>query len=65
MVLVRSLFFISATYNFELSAVYVPTRKNDLADSLSRLDIVQFKRLAPRAERYQTFPAPVDLGKGC
>jgi hypothetical protein len=33
----RELFWLSATYNFEISAQYVPGRCNDLPDAISRL----------------------------
>jgi hypothetical protein len=34
---IRELFWLSAIYNFEISAVYVPGRCNDLPDAISRL----------------------------
>ena len=42
MALIRKLFFICALYNFEISAVYLPSKSNVLADSLSRFDFKRF-----------------------
>ena len=33
----RTLFWLSATYNFHLTAVYIPGEQNTLADAISRL----------------------------
>jgi hypothetical protein len=39
-------------YNFTFSAKHVPGVKNDLTDSLSRLQIDKFRQLAPQAEKH-------------
>ena len=57
--LVRLLFFISATYRFEVSSCYVSTTTNDIADSLSRLQFARFFHLAPQADTQMTTPCTV------
>ena len=54
--LVRHLFYISAKCSFELSACYVNTKVNDIADSLSRLQFARFRTLAPGADCNMTPP---------
>ena len=56
MTLVRELFFIAAKYQFEMSACYVNTRDNSVADSLSRLQFTRFQKLAPHADTCMTTP---------
>ena len=56
MILVRSLFYISAMFNFEVSCCYVNTKLNSVADSLSRLQFERFFSLAPCANKSMTFP---------
>ena len=41
------LFFIEASYGFELSASYIPTKANDLADDLSRNNLSSFLYKVP------------------
>ena len=47
MFLLRQITLNGLRYNRRVSAKYVSTKSNFLADSLSRLDIAKFKRLAP------------------
>ena len=54
--LVRALFYLSATYQFEVTATWIGTKVNTLADALSRLDFHKFWRLAPAAEIAMTRP---------
>ena len=54
--LIRKLFFICAKHDFEVSMCYVNTKDNDIADSLSRLQLDRFKRLAPHADQHMTMP---------
>lgn len=54
--LIRKLFFISATYNFEISMCYINTKVNDTADALSRLQFDRFRQLAPNADQLMTLP---------
>ena len=63
MVLVRSLFYICARFNFECSAVHVPGIQNEIADALSRMDIARFRDLAVDADLYQTFPSSIDFNE--
>ena len=44
--LVRTLFYLSATYHFEIMAVWIDTKTNTVADALSRLDFFRFWNLA-------------------
>jgi len=62
MTLVRSLMFLCAIHSFELTAVYINTRDNDVADALSRLDWYRFWRLVPDADILTTLPAPIPDG---
>ena len=58
--LVRQLFYICAQYNIELSAKYVSTVNNGIADSLSRLQFNRFRSLAPCANTFMTLPIHAD-----
>ena len=58
--LVRHLFYISATHNFELSACYVNMKVNTIANSLSRLQFDRFRVVAPDADLLMTTPALCD-----
>ena len=42
MTLIRKLLFIAAFFNFKITAVYLPSETNVLADSLSRCDYKRF-----------------------
>ena len=50
MELIRKLFFISATYEFELRSIYISTSDNIIADALSRLKFNMFRREVPDAD---------------
>lgn len=54
MKLMRTLVMCAATNNFSIYSKYVPTKLNDIADSLSRFQMQRFRRLAPNAD-----PTPV------
>ena len=54
--LVRALCYLSATYQFEISATWIGTKVNTIADSLSRLDFHKFGALAPNADTVMTRP---------
>ena len=58
--LVRKLFFVCATWNINLLAQHIPGRDNYVADRLSRLQVDEFHRMAPEAERNPT-PIPSKL----
>ena len=60
--LVRRLFFIAASCQFECKAVYVNTKVNTIADSLSRYNWALFREVAPHADYRMT--QPVMLGEG-
>ena len=45
--MLRCLFFVEASYGFELSASYIPTKANDLADDLSRNNLSSFLSKVP------------------
>ena len=51
--MVRCLFFIEALYGFELSASYIPTKANDLADDLSRNNLSSFLCKVPALQGNQ------------
>lgn len=54
MILVRHLFHIASTFNFEVRLRYIKSRDNVAADLLSRLNIDDFKRLYPFTDRNAT-----------
>ena len=60
MVLVRALTMKCLEYNLVLKAEHTPGSKNEIADSLSRLQMDRFHRLAPTAEKYPV-PMPAHL----
>ena len=45
--MLRCLFFVEASYGFELFASYIPTKANDLADDLSRNNLSSFLSKVP------------------
>ena len=45
--MLRCLFFVEASYGFELSASYIPTKANDQADDLSRNNLSSFLSKVP------------------
>ena len=59
MQLVRTLFFISATHEFEFTSVYVNTHDNTVADALSRLRFDIFYKQLPNADFTMTQPVVV------
>ena len=61
MVLLRTLFYVAATYQFEFSSQYINTKVNCVADSLSRLDFYRFWHLVPGANFVMTRPAKLEL----
>ena len=59
MKLLRKLTWCSAINNFFVRAKHVPGKYNDIADSLSRLQMERFRSLAPQAERSATQCPPL------
>lgn len=56
--MLHCLFFIEASYGFELSASYIPTKVNDLADDLSCNNLSSFLCKVPALKGKQVqFPA--------
>lgn len=62
MSIMRSLFFTCANHNIEIRAVHIPGIDNNIADSLSRFQILRFRDLAPTADLHQT---PFQLPQLC
>ena len=58
--LLRCLFFLEATYQYELTAVHVAGRDNQLADDLSRNQLSSFHSKVPQADQDPS-SIPVDL----
>ena len=54
MVLVRSLYYIAASCNFNIIVVHIPGVDNSIADSLSCLQMKRFRRLVPEADATRT-----------
>ena len=52
--LIRMIVLRSLKYNFRIFAVYVNTKVNDLADSLSRLQFDRFRKLTKGTPRHDT-----------
>jgi len=59
----RCLFFVSASYGFELCASHTPGVENVAADALSRNNLSLFFMQEPRAVRMPT-PVPLELKVG-
>ncbi|MEW8548004.1 MAG: hypothetical protein AB2693_31250, partial [Candidatus Thiodiazotropha sp.] len=58
--LMRRLTWCSIKNNFVLHAQYIPTKKNTVVDSLSRLKFQAFRRLVPSADAYPTKVPPME-----
>jgi len=58
--LLRCLFFLEATYQFELTAAHVAGKDNQLADDLSRNQLSSFRSKVPQADQDPS-SIPVDL----
>ena len=56
MSLLRALFFICATHDFECNAIHVPGVENNIADALSRMKMDIFHKLVPDADPVPTMP---------
>ena len=54
--LIRNMFYVCAQYGVEVTARYVNTHCNDIADSLSRLQFDRFYSCAPSADQIMTQP---------
>lgn len=54
--LLRCNFFISAKFDFTLTAAHIPGRHNTLADAISRDNAALFLSLSPQAD-----PAPIEV----
>ena len=59
--MLRCLFFIEASYGFELSCAYISTRANHLANDLSRNNITSFLSKVPSAGSKSPVPIPTQL----
>jgi len=55
--LVRHLFFFTAKHNINIIFEHLPGRHNYLADALSRLQVLQYRRLVPESDLHVT-PLP-------
>lgn len=62
MPLVRKLTMIGAEQNFMFLAQHMPGKLNNIADSLSQLQMDRFRKLAPKAEETScNVPGPEDI----
>ena len=60
MILLRKLVLVTMNYNFQFQARHLPGHVNTLADSLSRMQVAEFKKLAPHMEQHpQILPADI------
>ena len=57
MKLVRTLFFVCASFNIECRSVHLSSLDNAIADSLSRLDFIRFKLLTFDITTIQVTPS--------
>ena len=64
MALLRKLFYIAASSQFDFSAKWIDTKSNDVADALSRLDFSRFWKLVPDADIVMTQPAKLSAWPG-
>ena len=60
MKLVRSLFFVCASFRIECRAVHISSFDNAIADSLSRLDFIRFKLLTLNIATTQVAASIID-----
>ena len=60
MYLVRALFFVAASNNFNVLIHHIPGIDNSVADALSRFQVAKFRALAPDADTNPT-PIPAKL----
>ena len=58
--LMRKLTWCLVTNNFVIHALHIPTKKNLIVDSLSRLKFQTFRRLVPSADLSPTKAPPMD-----
>jgi len=56
MTVLRRCLLIAAEYDLELEARWVSTKKNALADALSRFDNIKITDLAPQLIHHTSFP---------
>ena len=64
MELLRKLFYIAASSQFDFSATWIDTKSNDVADALSRLDFSRFWSLVPDADIVMTQPVAINSCPG-
>ncbi len=60
MKLMRRLVIVAAMNNFHFMSIHVPGYKNQIADSLSRLNFQKFRQLAPEAASHPCIVPPPD-----
>ena len=60
MKLVRTLFFVCASFSIECRAVHISSFDNAIADSLSRLDFIRFKLLTLNIATTQVAASIID-----
>ena len=61
--MLRSVFFITAKYNFDIIAIHTPGKLNTIADTISRNNISLFRSQVPQAAP-QPIPIPNQLVEG-
>lgn len=54
MLIVRELVLITLQYNITIKAQHIPTKKNTIADCISRSQWKKFRQLAPEADQWPT-----------
>ena len=63
MALLRKLVLICLVRNILIKAVHVPTHDNGIANSLSRVQVDRFRKLAPRAQRNTLLQSQMGFGR--
>ena len=58
--LLRKLFYMAAALQFDLSAILIDTKINNVADSLSLIDCNKFRKLVLHADIAMTHPTWID-----
>jgi hypothetical protein len=60
--IVRKLVLITLQHNISIQAQYIPSKHNDIADSISRSEWRRFRQLAPKCQPVASRPTKPNMG---